>query len=145
MAPGKKYPLLLKHKTSSFPSSDVQNSSFQVLQTTVPLYHKEKPGLDTHSFSCPLKNKDRDKLLPACSSSFPFTLHLVIHQHGRKWAKEIHSGSSVCSPNCPQQRRRWGHQSCLIRTPWLFDLYTVLFLGSAWGELHGAEKAPMEN
>lgn len=125
---GMKYPLLLKHKTSSFPSSDVQNSSFQPLQTTVPLTQRE--ARSSYPLLCTsIKSKDTYKLLPACFSSFPLVLP------GGTWVREEATqgnqtlGScrelpafpaapaAFCSPNHSQQTERWGHQSCFIRTP----------------------------
>lgn len=156
MAPGKKYPLLLKCKTSSFPSRDVQNSNFQPLQTTVPLLHKEKPCLDTHYFELQLKARTQINCSQPAPAASPLFC-LVVHECGKKQTKEISpeellgapsfpaAPAAFCSPNHSQQTEMWGHQSCFIRTPWVSDLSSVLFLESGRsGTTRGWKRHPWQ-
>lgn len=129
VAPSKKYPLLLNHKNCSFASSDAPNS-FQPFKTDILLNHKKKVRSRSPVLCASLTNKDRDKLLPVFSNSFPLASHLVVHECKRKQPKESSPKISSCSSNCSQQWGRWGRKTCLVRTTWFFYLNFALFLRS---------------
>lgn len=69
--------LLLNHKPSSLPSSPAQISIFQPLQTTVPLQHKQKPGLGSHCFALLLKSRAQIRCSQTASAASPLSCLLL--------------------------------------------------------------------